>query len=233
MFLQTNCNTLPHTWNHLISHFLTNPHRGTYSIDPFEGCLGNCGVRLCNECPEASALHRTATHCNTLHTTQCNTHNNPHHTVIQRASTQSSHVMQHTMSRILWCILFVHRHCQIDPPHHQMYANLNRAGSMKTNNTLSLSLSLSFSLSHTHTLSLTHTHSHTHTHTLAWRAGCGVQRGFGRRHRQALSASVGNMVAGAHAAFKWSIYASVQALGMRRGLQVSPRRYECLHSGHL
>ena len=166
MFLQTHCNTLPHTWNHLISHFLTNPHRGTYSIDPFEGCLGNCGVRLCNECPEASALHRTATHCNTLHTTQCNTRNNPHHTVyIQRAATQSSHGMQHTMSRLLWCILFVHRHCRIDPPHHQMYANLNRAGSMKTNNTLSLSPFLSFSLSHTHTLSLSLSLTHTHTHT--------------------------------------------------------------------
>ena len=28
--------------------------RGTYSIDPFEGCSGSCRVRLCNECPEGA-----------------------------------------------------------------------------------------------------------------------------------------------------------------------------------
>ena len=28
--------------------------RGTYSIDPFEGCSDSCRVRLCNECPEGA-----------------------------------------------------------------------------------------------------------------------------------------------------------------------------------
>ena len=115
-----------------------------------------------------TALQHTAIRCNT---TQCNTRNNAHHTVIQRAATQASHGKQHTMSCILWCILFVHRHClvhrhcRIDPPHNQMYANLNCAGSMKTKLTLSLSLPLSLSLSHSLSLSLSLFLSHTHTHT--------------------------------------------------------------------
>jgi len=35
--------------------------RGTYSVNPFEGCIDNCGVRLCNECPEVSST-RTRSH---------------------------------------------------------------------------------------------------------------------------------------------------------------------------
>jgi len=39
---------------HMLS--VMNIHRGTYSVDPFEGCIGDCGVRLCNECPEVSSI---------------------------------------------------------------------------------------------------------------------------------------------------------------------------------
>ena len=42
--------------------------RGTYSVNPFEGCIDHCGVRLCNECPEVSST-RTHSHHLCLFTT--------------------------------------------------------------------------------------------------------------------------------------------------------------------
>ena len=60
----THALSLPIVDANVLSNVQTNfldMRRGTYSVNPFEGCIDNCGVRLCNECPEVSST-RTHSH---------------------------------------------------------------------------------------------------------------------------------------------------------------------------